>query len=304
VKKALLVGICLLAVAGLIRLAFGPGLPPGPKHSPKAVEASVVESSPAPGSSASISEEKEKASRATALANEIQRALDSKDFAAHAVVFENQIPALVKLDPWAAARLAEASPEGGEWRTELLRTIAQKWAATDPQGVSKWIAQLSNPNERDTMLSCACFQIADLNPSLAIQTLVEQGVGSERREVMLGNLAQQWAAEDVSAAAAWARSCQPGRIRGALFLHIAIAQSKVDPEDAAAIVARQIAPGAAQEEAALSVTQAWAKQDGEGALAWANRFPPGALRDRLLREIPQISAAAESSDSELLPRPQ
>jgi hypothetical protein len=89
-----------------------------------------------------------------------------------------------------------------------------------------------------------------------------------------------------------------------LFLHIAIAQSKVDPEDAAAIVARQIAPGAAQEEAALSVTQAWAKQDGEGALAWANRFPPGALRDRLLREIPQISAAAESSDSELLPRPQ
>jgi hypothetical protein len=307
VKKVLIAGICILAVAGLIRLTFGPGFAPGPNHTPEAVESRAARSSPTPGSrgsSATAGAEKENASRAIAVANEIQRALDSKDFAAHAAVFEKQIPALVKLDPWAAARLAEASPEGGEWRTELLRTVAQKWAAADPEGASKWIAQLSNPNERDTVLSCACFQIADLNPSLAIQTLIEQGVGSERREVMLGNLAQQWAAQDVSAAAAWARSCQPGRVRDALFLHIAIAQSKVDPEDAAAIVSQQIAPGSSQEEAALAVMQAWAKQDGEGALAWANRFPPGALRDRVLREVPQISAAAESRDSELLPRPQ
>jgi hypothetical protein len=168
--------------------------------------------------------------------------------------------------------------------------------------VAKWIAQLSNPNERDTVLSCACFQIADLNPSLAIQTLIEQGVGSERREVMLGNLAQQWAAQDVSAAAAWARSCQPGRVRDALFLHIAIAQSKVDPEDAAVIVSQQIAPGSSQEEAALAVMEAWAKQDGEGALAWANRFPPGALRDRALREVPQISAA-QNDDADVRPLP-
>jgi len=303
-KKAPIVALGIGALLGLMWFTFGPGTSPGPKPVPAVVESKAAAVRPDPGvpvGAGSLTPEEKKA-RVAALVGRIQQALDAKNFADHAAVFESDLPALMELDPWAGAKLAESAPAGGEWRAELLRTVAQKWPVADPQGVGKWVAGLPDPNERDTILGCACFQIADRDPSLAIRMLVQQGVGSERREVMLGNLAQQWAALDMPAAVAWARSCPPGRVRDTLLLHVALAQSKVDPEDAAAIVAQQIPPGSTQENAAIAVLQAWAKQDGDGALAWASRFPPGELRDRALREIPQISAAESGTGT--LPRPQ
>jgi len=293
-RKVWIIALGLLGAMGLGWLVFGPGISPGSNQDSAAVESTktIVEAKPlmpdTPAQETSVSTGKDPA-KVAELVDWIRRALDSKNPADQEKVFETQLPLLVKMDPWAAAKLAESSPQNGEWRSELMRVVAQKWAESEPEEVGKWVGQLQNPDERDTMLSCACFQIADKDPLLALQVLIRQGVDSERREVMLGNLARQWASQDIATATKWARSCEPGEVRDTLFLNIAVAQSKVSPEDAASIVSEQITPGAMQEEAAIAVVRTWAVQDVKGAVSWAKRFPPGELRDRVMREISQIS---------------
>ena len=93
------------------------------------------------------------------LIRQIKDALNSDNPRDQAMIFTNQLLALIKSDRWAAARFAE-SPEAGEWRTELMRVTAQNWAAANATEAAKWAAQLADPNESDTMLGCVCFQAA------------------------------------------------------------------------------------------------------------------------------------------------
>ena len=176
-----------------------------------------------------------------------------------------------------------------------MRVVAQKWAAANPEAAAKWVARLADSNERDTMLSCVCFQVAEADPRQAIQILEQQGPGNDRREMMLGNLAQQWAAQDLQAATTWASSYPAGENRDNLFLHIALAQSQTDPAEAAQMVAEQISPGPIQEEAAMSVLQKWAMQDMAGATAWAAQFPAGECYDRARTELAGIATANQST---------
>jgi hypothetical protein len=293
------------AIGGLLWFVSRPGIPPGPSRAKVTVQPSETEiigtteslatSSPAQKKSASAVEDSAKVAD---LVGRIQRALESKNLADHAEVFKSQLPHLVEMDAWTAAKLAESSPKSGEWRSELMRVVAQKWVEIDPADFGEWASQLQDPNERDTVLSCACFKVADKDPRLAIQILIEQGSLNERRETMLGNLAEQWASQDMSSAVDWVRSFPPGKLRDTMFLHMAMAQCRIQPEEAASIVSRQITPGTTQEEAVIAVIRVWAAQDKEGAVAWAELFPPGELRNRVMREISQISSSSNEQ-----PRP-
>jgi hypothetical protein len=236
------------------------------------------------------------------LLKEIQSALNSDEPGVQAMIFTNQLIALIEADPWAAARFAE-SAEAGAWRTELMRVVAQKWAESDPQEAMKWVASLADPDERDTMLSCMCFQVADRSPGQAIQLLEQQGPNDDRRDIVLGNLAQRWTEQDLPAATAWADNYPPGEVRDALFLHIALAQSQTDPVQAARMVAGQISPGQIQEQAAISVLQKWAELDLAGATAWAEEFPAGDCSNRA-RDLLARLAAANQSTTQASTRPQ
>lgn len=227
------------------------------------------------------------------LIQQILGALNSTNAADQEMIFTNQLIALIKTDPWAAAHFAE-SADAQPWRTELMRVVAKNWASTDPNEAAKWVAQLSDPGEKDTMLSCVCFETAQNNVQQAIQIVEQQGLDT-RREVMLGNLAEQWATNDFPGALDWAENYPPGDSRDNLLLHIVLTESRAHPQEAADIVATQITTGNIQEEAAYSVVDTWAWQDLAAAKSWVNQFPEGELKERALNQISRIASAQTST---------
>jgi hypothetical protein len=230
------------------------------------------------------------------LLQQIQAGLNSNNPGDQAAIFTNQFLALIHANPWAAARFAESAEAGG-WHTELMRVLAQNWAELNLPDAGKWVAQIANPDERDTMLSCVCFQVAQTDPKLAVETLEQQGTTGDRRQMMLGNLAQQWAAQDLLGAVSWAANFPPGDIRDNLFARIAMAESQSSPVQAAQTVAEQIPPGPAQEDAAINVLHEWALQDFPGATAWAEQFPTPELHNRANNELTSLATYQASLSS-------
>jgi hypothetical protein len=231
------------------------------------------------------------------LLQQIQDGLNSDNPGDQAAVFTNQLLALIRSDPWAVAAFAE-STEAESWHTELMRVLAQNWAESNLPDAEKWVSQIANSDERDTMLGCICFQVAQADPSLAIQTLEQQGLNDDRREIMLGNLAQQWAAQDLPEAVSWAGNYPPGENRDNLFMRIAFAESQTSPVEAARMVVEQIPPGSTQQEAVMSVLHQWGLQNLTGATAWADLFPAGEFYNRARNELAGIAAyqANQSTD--------
>jgi hypothetical protein len=233
------------------------------------------------------------------LLQQIQDGLNSTTPGDQAAVFTNQFLALIRSDPWAAAKFAE-SAEAGNWHTELMRVLAQNWAKLNFPDAEKWVSQITNSDEQDTMLSGICFQEAQTDPKLAIQAIEQQGLNDDHREVMLENLAHQWAAQDLAQAVNWAGNYPPGETRDNLFMQIASAESVTSPTEAANMVASQISPGPIQDEAAISVLQQWGFQNLADATAWADQFPPGDISDRARKELARIADQATKGTPEEL----
>lgn len=100
----------------------------------------------------------------------------------------------------------------------------------------------------------------------------------------LANLAHQWAATDLRGARAWIGAQPPGEMKAQLAARIGYLWSRTEPENAANYVLDEIPPGENQVEAVISVLHQWAESDRRGAMAWAQAFPQGELRERAMRE--------------------
>jgi hypothetical protein len=137
-----------------------------------------------------------------------------------------------------------------------------------------------------------CPELAQTNAAAAV-ALAENSLGGGSNNVaqnLLDNMAQQWAAQDMQAASDWALAKPPGEQRDHLFGRIAFVQSQTNPEEAARLVTDQMSPGPTQIEAAISVMHQWALRDANAAMAWAEAFPPGDLRERAINEVKNVSA--------------
>jgi hypothetical protein len=198
------------------------------------------------------------------------------------------LPALIRIDPAAAARLAE-SLELGPARTEFLRRVAQVWASTNSADAETWAAQLPDTSERDLQLGFVCNEIGSTDPTRAVREVEHLGLG-EHTEVMLEHLTQRWAAQDFPAAKAWAMAHPAGELRDHLLARIALVQSASAPAEAARLIVDQIAPGPIQIEATITVIHQWATRDIAGATAWVKLFPAGAIKERAEGEISRIAA--------------
>jgi hypothetical protein len=127
----------------------------------------------------------------------------------------------------------------------------------------------------------------------AAVTLAENCLGegtNDTAQFLLDNMTQQWAAQDIQAASAWALAKPAGEQRDRLLQRIAFAESKTDPAEAAQLIAQQMSPGSFQNEAAVTVVYQWAQQDAKAALAWAESFPAGDLRERAITEVKNVIA--------------
>ncbi|MES2569738.1 MAG: hypothetical protein V4710_06740 [Verrucomicrobiota bacterium] len=220
---------------------------------------------------------------------QLEAALKTVD-AADPRPFRVLLAKLVRADPMAAARFAEAIPAGFA-REETLRRVAQYWAAQDPVKTEIWAAELPDKNESRLTLVDVCLQISQANPCRAVQMAEQHDLGTMPGEI-LENLVQQWAAQDFSRAAAWIRERPTSEQRDEMVRRLALVQAQTDPAKAATLVVEEIASGQIQDEAAVSVVHQWAARDLSGASAWIDLFPSGKLRERAKAELLNIANRA------------
>lgn len=156
------------------------------------------------------------------------------------------------------------------------------WIVRDPHVAVEWAARQPADEKRDAILVAACYEIANTNPAEAVALAEKYAL---IKNATLANLAEQWARQDLHAVYTWVLAKPASAQRDELAARIGYVWSATEPAAAANFVLQEIPPGPVQTEAAISVLHQWALQDMDGASAWANQFPEGALRERALNEI-------------------
>jgi cytoskeletal protein RodZ len=219
---------------------------------------------------------------------QIQAGLKSDDSSDHIRVFDEFLPALVKIDPAAAAAFAQ-TPGLENWRSEIMRVVAQSWADKNPAAAIGWATQLANSTEHDAAISYISLKAGESDPAWGVQALENNGAGSYQ-SAALENLAQRWAEKDFAAASAWVANQPAGEDRDRLVARIALAQSMTDPASAARTIVEQMSAGTAQKDAALMVLNQWARQDLPGATSWVNKFPEGDLFNQANQILSGVAA--------------
>jgi hypothetical protein len=209
------------------------------------------------------------------------------------MVFTNLLPALVGMDPLAAARFAETNILG-EDRERTMHCVARLWAAQDAISAAGWAATLTNAIERDAILTEVCRKVAENDPAEAVR-MRSESVADSAPNTGLETLAQTWAESDFPAAQNWVLSRTQTGQRDQIVARLAYVRSKTSPLEAAGLVVGSIPPGEAQTEAAMSVLHQWAARDLAAAQSWAENFPEGDLRSRALKEIDGIKRYASGS---------
>jgi hypothetical protein len=182
-------------------------------------------------------------------------------------------------------------PENGSW--DEIRD----WVTKNPNEALTWVSNAAPGPMRDDVSELICLQIAQSDPPKALA--LAESLGGSHTTNVLENVTQQWAEQDTSAAYAWAASKPAGEERNQLLGRIAFVESKTKPEDAARLVALEISPGATQDEAAISVLYQWCARDVNAAMAWAQSFREGSLRDRAIKEVEGVAGMNSEQASHL-----
>jgi hypothetical protein len=190
------------------------------------------------------------------------------------------------INPFPAGNVETTNPPASE---EAVLTRLREWAGKDPESALAWGEQQPDNPERNEVLADACFQIARTDPRRAVM-LAEQF--HLNPDAVVENLAQQWAAKDLTAAYGWIAAQPADGQRNALVTGLTFIWSQSEPLNAAQFVVQQMAPGPAQDEAIIMVLHQWALADRTAAGAWVEQFPESPLRNRALNELAGLAQYA------------
>jgi hypothetical protein len=152
------------------------------------------------------------------LVRDIESALVSVDDRERDRALSESLPQLVAADPSAAAHILDRTPPGFS-RDEARDRIARLWAQADLNGALEWVTTLDDDNDRRLATIEIRSQIAASDPATAIEISDLMDVG--RNDGSLAHIAQLWAEENPSAAAAWAAKQPPSPLRDDLLARIA-----------------------------------------------------------------------------------
>jgi hypothetical protein len=217
---------------------------------------------------------------------QIQAALASANLDDREIVFTHLLAELVRTDPLAAAQFAETNSISYT-HDQVLQRVAQLWAATDSAAALHWATTLSNPTERDAIVTEVCLQVAESDPAEAVR--MRSQLTDDKPDWGLEAVAERWAEKDFPAALDWALSRAASEQRDQLIARVAYVQSQTSPFEAATLVVEKIPAGRTQTEAAIAVLHQWALSDLPAAGQWAARFPEGDLRARAYSELGSIA---------------
>lgn len=226
-------------------------------------------------------------SAAERLTEEIREAFDSLSVEPLKFALAELLPALVKEDAFAAARLAESMAEPS-LRGEVMHIVARLWGKKDPENALAWAGALKVDYEREAALADAGEDVAREDPAGALQWIA-RSLPADGPSAILENLAQRWAEKDFAAAQAWIAAVSAGVQREALVARLAYVRARDHPEVSVRLVVEEMQPGDAQNEALVSVLHQWAQRDFSSAAAWVDRFPESSLRKRSIAELNAIA---------------
>lgn len=174
---------------------------------------------------------------------------------------------------------------------ELLRRL-REWAAKNPEGALAAVLKLPDCDERNHALAAVCYGVAQDDPEAAIEVAQTLKLDKQSGQIM-PNLIQEWATSDFFSALNWVNNQPASNQRNDWTERIAFALSQTEPADAETLVLTEIPPGAAQNKAVLKVLDQWADKDVDGAIAWANGFPEGPLRNEALEKLEHQRAVSQ-----------
>lgn len=116
------------------------------------------------------------------------------------------------------------------------------------------------------------------------------------REKALRSLAQDWAAEDPTAAERWAASLETSAEREHAMSHICLKVAEVNPDEAANIAQwHRIDKGVVE-----AIASRWAESDFEAAVVWAGTFSDPETRNRILSRLALARAGTAPEEAAVI----
>jgi len=220
VSKALVI---LLVTAGVLAgIVAGRGPVSGPRPVPTRTERQSSRVVAAQHRATSTRTSTSAQNHTRELVRDIEAALVSVDDRERARALRESLPKLMAAEPKAAAHILERAPRGPN-RDEARDRIARLWAAADVDGALQWVSTLDDDDDRRLATVEIRSQIAASDPAAAIEISDLMDVG--RNDGTLAHIAQLWAEENPSAAAAWVEKQPAGPLRDELLARIARVQA-------------------------------------------------------------------------------
>ncbi len=174
--------------------------------------------------------------------------------------------------------------------TQAISSVVSDWMQTDPQAALSWASALPEGKQRDQALFRGLRQLADTDPTRAIDYARNSMQGAGQQSA-LSEIATAWAANEPQAAGNWV--LQSGiDVNGSIASSIASTWGQQDPQAAASWLIQN-----AKEPAGSigNVLRNWARQSPADVAAWMNQIAAGPIRDNA---IVAFTGAVEQSDPE------
>jgi hypothetical protein len=147
-----------------------------------------------------------------------------------------------------------------------------------------------------TNLETREFALTNLLPALVqidapvAASLIERiTAAGDLREAALRQVAQNWSAQNPSAALAWAAALIDTTEREAALTDVCLQVARENPAEAIQMRA-QYAPDNSPNPALENLAQQWAGKDFSAALAWTLAHPPGEQRDQMIARVAFVQA--------------
>jgi hypothetical protein len=221
----------------------------------------------------------------------------------------NAVMKWAQVDPIAAANFLDKTSERGLVMTMAFSTVAESWAAADPEAAFTWAQHhnvpeamsgaltgwwrkdhrgaeayvVSHANEADgaQLANALSSQIFAEDPARAAKWMSEFPNAAARYQGNAG-LAVQWALTDPKAASEWAASLPPNELSTPLNMAVNF-WTRQDPQAVGQWV--QALKGPARDAAVFGYSSAIAPQDPAAALMWAASISDAQSREPALQQI-------------------
>lgn len=207
------------------------------------------------------------------------------------------------LSRWGEKEPSAAVKWARESMPENLRTSRVAWAIDgmarrDPRAAAALLAKLPDGLARSRAMHTILTQWAERDPAATALYLAQMPVGTTRNRGRRA-LAASWVKQDVKAAAEWVQSFPSATERVGLLTGMGLSLAETQPANVGFLLTafqsdleRLSAP---RPEPVVAIFRRWSATDTAGALEWAQKLPPGSLRDMALDEVkgPEDSAVID-----------